>query len=80
MGTGLIARPHNKLVDVNMTGPGGNKGDALGDVHGRQRFHTLVDLGGSLLVTGEPDEGKLRFDHARIDLADTDRLTEELHA
>ena len=61
---GLVPRPDDHLVDVDMAGPGGHEGDDVGHVIGGERRDALVDRGGPLVVAVEADQRELRLHHA----------------
>src|SRR5262245_37202750 len=61
-----------------MRRPGDDPGDGVGDVLRGQWRGPLVHRRGLLLVAPEPDQRELRLDHPWRDLADPDRLAEQL--
>src|ERR1700674_2547289 len=71
-------RADHDLVDVYVWRPGDGEHDAVSDVLGHQRLHTLVDSLGRLAVAAKANQAELRLHHPRSDLGNADGLAIEL--
>lgn len=72
-GTAALADRHDfDGIDVDMWRHAAHPVDDFGDISGRQRLGSLVDLVCPLFITMKSDNGKFTFGKSRLNIGDPD--------